>query len=172
MADGRSIEDMWLRRAFFLWLIPAAFVLPLWLFIGWIVTGANPWALLWVLLSAPIVLIGQLILTLLVRARGTVRAVRATSWADVGMLGAWHVLIIALGFFDDRWWWPTFAATIAVGIAALWVSFQQLWREAKPGAIVLRTPQGVAYVPPAEDVPAAADPDVVVIAETRTPPQP
>ena len=51
---------MWLRRAFFRWLIPAAFVLPLWLFVGWIVFGANPWALLWVLISAPIVFAGPL----------------------------------------------------------------------------------------------------------------
>ena len=64
---------MALRSGFFRWLIPAAFVLPLWLFIGWIVFGANPLSLLWVLLSAPIVLIGQLILTLLVRARPTAR---------------------------------------------------------------------------------------------------
>ena len=56
---------MALRRGFYRWLIPAAFVLPLWLFVGWIVFGANPLSLLWVLLSAPIVLIGQLILTLL-----------------------------------------------------------------------------------------------------------
>ena len=38
MADRRSIEGMWLRQAFFRWLIPAAFLLPLWLLIGWIVT--------------------------------------------------------------------------------------------------------------------------------------
>ena len=30
---------MWLRQAFFRWLIPAAFLLPLWLLIGWIVFG-------------------------------------------------------------------------------------------------------------------------------------
>ena len=60
---------MALLRAFYRWLIPAAFVLPLWLFVGWIVFGASPLSLLWVLLSAPIVMVGQLILTLLVRAR-------------------------------------------------------------------------------------------------------
>ena len=26
---------MWLRQAFFRWLIPAAFLLPLWLLVGW-----------------------------------------------------------------------------------------------------------------------------------------
>ncbi len=158
---------MWLRRAFFVWLIPAAFVLPLWLFVGWIVTGSSPWALLWVLVSAPIVLVGQLVLTLLVRARGTVRADRAVSWPDVGVLGAWHVLIIALGLFDARWWWPAFAVTIVVGVAALWSSFAQLWREARGGVAVLRTPDGAAYLPPQRDEPRTpTPPDVFVITET------
>jgi len=163
---------MWVRQAFFRWLIPAAFVLPLWLFIGRIVFGANPWALLWVILSAPVVLVGQLILTLLVRARGTVRADRAVSWADAGILGAWHILIIALGVFDSRWWWPLLAVTVVVGVAALWSSLRQLWREARPGVSVLRTPAGVGYIPPAESRQSAADADVIVIAEGRTPPTP
>jgi len=163
---------MWLREAFYRWLIPAAFVLPLWLLIGWIVFGANPWALLWVIVSAPIVLVGQLVLTLLVRARGTVRAERAVSWTDAGVLGAWHVLVIALGVFDARWWWPIFGLTIAVGFAALWVSFWQLWREAKPSPVVLRTAGGVGYIPPTSPAsPSRADaPDVFVVTEKHTPP--
>ena len=75
---------MWLRRAYYGWMIPAAFVLPLWLFVGWIAFNAGAWALLWVLLMAiPSVLIGQLVLTLLVRARPTARSERAVSWWDV-----------------------------------------------------------------------------------------
>ena len=31
---------MWLRRAYYGWMIPAAFVLPLWLFVGWIAFNA------------------------------------------------------------------------------------------------------------------------------------
>ena len=164
---------MWLREAFYRWLIPAAFVLPLWLLIGWIVFGASPWALLWVIVSAPVILIGQIILTLLVRARGTVRAERAASWTDVGLIGAWHVLVIALGVFDESWWWPTLAVTVAVGIAALVVSFRQLWREARPSPVVLRTASGTAYIPPAapRDTPRdASSPDVFVVTEKPTPP--
>ncbi|RLK49344.1 MFS transporter permease [Microbacterium telephonicum] len=158
---------MWLRRAFFHWLIPAALVLPLWLFVGWIVTGSNPWALLWVLISAPIVFVGQLILTLLVRARGTVRTDRAVSWTDAGVLGAWHVLIIALGLFDDRWWWPVFGLTVAVGIAALWTSFWQLWREARGGLQIVRTSAGTAFIPPREErATPRSEPGVFVITET------
>ena len=161
---------MWVRQAFFRWLIPAAFLLPLWLVVGWIVFGANPWALLWVLISAPIVFVGQLVLTLLVRARGTVRADRAVSWVDAGVIGAWHVLVVALGVFDGRWWWPLFALTVAVGIAALWTSLAQLWREARPSAMMMRTRDGIAYVPPSSSRTAPVDPDVVVITESRTPP--
>ena len=162
---------MWLRQAFFRWLIPAAFLLPLWLLIGWIVFGANPWALLWVIVSAPIVLVWQVILTLLIRARGTVRAGRAVSWTDLGVVGAWHVLVIALGVFDGRWWWPVFALTIAVGIAAMWTSLSQLWREAKPTPVLLRTPDGVGYVPaPRPDAPRVVDEGIVIIREKTPPP--
>jgi hypothetical protein len=123
---------MWLRQTFFRWLIPAAFVLPLWLVVGWIVFGASPWALLWVLLSAPIVFVWQLILALLVRARGTVRAERAVSWTDAGLIGAWHLLVVALGVFDGRWWWPALAVTVVLGVVALSSSLRQLWRETGP----------------------------------------
>lgn len=161
---------MWLRRAFFRWLIPAAFLLPAWLFVGWIVTGANPWALLWVLLSAPLVLISQLVLTLLVRARGTVRADRAVSWQDAGILGAWHVLIVGLGLFDSRWWWAMFFVTVVIGVVGLWSSLTQLWREARPGFDVLRTPAGVAYVAPgrpdAQRRAGEAEQEVFVVTET------
>ncbi|MFT4281367.1 MFS transporter permease [Microbacterium sp.] len=161
---------MWVRRAFFRWLIPAAVVLPLWLVVGWIVFGANPWALLWVLVSAPIVFIGQIVLTLLVRARGTVRTDRAVSWTDVGVIGAWHVFIVALGVFDGRWWWPTLAVTIAVGVAAFCTSLSQLWREARPSTFLLRTSDGVGYIPPtAEPASERVDPDVLIVRENRPP---
>jgi len=161
---------MWLRQAFFRWLLPAAFVLPLWLFIGWIVFGASPWALVWVLLSAPIVFVGQLVLMLLVRARGTVRADRAVSSTDAAVIGAWHVLIIALGLFDGTWWWPILGVTVAVGVAALWTSLWQLWRETGPRAVLLRE-RGtrISDIGSGRATGAPAG-DVVVIEERRTPP--
>ncbi|PZU47275.1 MAG: MFS transporter permease [Microbacterium sp.] len=158
---------MALRSVFYRWLIPAAFILPLWLFIGWIVSGSSALSLLWVLVSAPIVLVGQLILTLLVRARGTARAERAVSWTDFSLIGAWHVLIVALGFFANPWWWPLFGLTVAVGVAALWMAFLQLWREARPAGLVLHTPSGMGYVPAAAPkAPSPADADVIIIHET------
>lgn len=159
---------MVLRRAFFLWLIPAAFLLPLWLLIGWIIFGANPWALLWVLISAPIVFVWQLVVALLVRARGTVRAERAVSWADVGLFAAWHAAVIALGVFDLTWWWPLFAVTVALGVALLWSALSQLLSEARPSVAMGNMGTGYLHVPPPSAAPRSSrTDDVIVIEETR-----
>ncbi len=171
MADRRSIEGMWLRQTFFRWLIPAAFALPLWLFVGWIIFGASPWALLWVLLSAPIVFVWQLVVALLVRARGTVRAGRAVSWLDLGVIGAWHVLVIALGAFDGRWWWPLLTLTVVVGVAAMWVSLSQLGRETGSRVSLRRTSSGIGYVPaPRAEAPRTAADDEIIVIHEKTPP--
>lgn len=163
---------MAVRSIFYRWLIPAAFVLPLWLFVGWIVSGASALSLLWVLLSAPIVLVGQLILTLLVRARGTARAERAVSWTDLALIGSWHLLIVALGFFANPWWWVIFGITVAVGVAALISTVRQLWQEARPVRAVLHTSDGVGYIPaPAPRAQTATDAEVIVIRETDAPPR-
>ncbi|MEV8266321.1 MFS transporter permease [Microbacterium sp. NPDC076911] len=141
---------MWLRRAFYSWLIPAAFLLPLWLFVGWGVFNAGGWAFLWVLLIAvPSVFLGQLLLTLLVRARGTVRAQRAVSWWDVLGFSIWHLLTISLGFYAQAWWAPVFVLTVFVAVGLFWLELWQLWREAQPARMVLRTEEGVAYLRPA-----------------------
>ena len=150
---------MALRSGFYRWLIPAAFVLPFWLFVGWIISGASALSL-------------QLILTLLVRARGTARAERAVSWTDLGVVGAWHALVISLGFFGLSWWWPLFGLTVAVGIAALWVVLAQLWREARPAGILLRTPDGLGYVPAARPERTPTDAEVIVVHERGAPPAP
>lgn len=163
---------MWLRRAFYSWLIPAAFVLPVWLLIGWGVFRAGGWAFLWVLfLAIPAVLIGELVLTLLVRARGTVRAHRAVSWWDVLGFGVWHLLIISLGFFNQAWWAPTMVLTILVGVGLFWLTLWQLWREAKPTRTIMYTTEGVAYIPAepsasgSGESPAESYSDVFVITE-------
>ncbi len=166
-----------MRRVFYGWLIPAAFLLPAWLLVGWAVFRAGGWAFLWVLfLAIPVVFIGQLVLTMLVRARGTVRAERAVSWWDVLGFSVWHLLIISLGFFDQAWWASAMIVTIFVGVGLLWLTLWQLWREAKPGRMVMYTAEGVAYLPPqpAEEAQSAraeavSDPDVFVITEKREP---
>ena len=52
---------MWLRRAFFHWLIPAAFVLPVWLLVGWGVFQGGAGSFLWVLfIAAPLMVLAGL----------------------------------------------------------------------------------------------------------------
>lgn len=146
---------MWLRRAFFVWLIPSAFLLPLWLLIGWGVFNAQALGLIWVLLIAiPSVFIGQLIFTLLVRARGTVRASRAVSWGDVLAFTVWHGLTVALGFFNPVSWVWLFLTAIVAGLGLFWYLIWALVRESRPQ---LRGAAGHAHTP-----------DVVVITERGT----
>jgi hypothetical protein len=157
---------MWIRRLFFAWLIPAAIVLPLWLFIGWGVFDAGGWAFLWVLFIAiPSVFVGQLALALLVRARPMARAERAVSWADVAGFGVWHLLTITLGFYGQAWWAPVFVLTVLAGIALFWLEVTQLWREARPRTLIRRTAGGAAYLPPERHAAAAPAPEVFVVTE-------
>jgi hypothetical protein len=158
---------MWLRRAFFGWLIPAAFVLPLWLLIGWGVFNAGAWGFVWVLFIAiPSVFIGQLAFTLLVRARGTVRATRAVSWGDVLGFTIWHGLTVALGFFHPAFWALLLVAAIAAGIGLLWYLLWELVREARPATLLLHTSGGTGYLPPpAATANAPGEPEVFVVTE-------
>lgn len=161
---------MWLRRAFYGWLIPSAFVLPIWLLVGWGVFNAGGWAFLWVLfLAIPGVFLWQLLLTLLVRARGTVRAHRAVSWWDVLGFAVWHLMVISLGFFNQAWWAPVMVVTILAGVGLFWLELWQLWSEAKPSRIVLRTTEGMAYLPPMSPRSAADPQEVIIVAEKQRP---
>lgn len=160
---------MWLRRGFFAWMIPAAFVLPLWLFVGWIASGAGGWAFVWLLFAVPGVFLWQLLLTLLVRARGTVRAHRAVSWWDVLGFAVWHLLIISLGFFAQAWWTPVLIAAVLVGIGMFWLALWQLWSEARPSRAVLHTVDGLAYIPPAAERPQAEVQEVIIVSEKQRP---
>lgn len=160
---------MWLRRAFFLWMFPAAVVLPLWLLIGWIAFDANAWALVPVLfLAMPAVLLAQLMLALLVRLRGSVRAERAVSWWDVLGFGVWHALIVVSGLYPAGYGAVLLAALAAV-FGVFWLVVWQLWREAAAGVrTVLRAADATAF-PGTESRGRArsADADVVVISESR-----
>lgn len=159
---------MWLRRAYYGWLIPAAFLLPLWLLIGWGVSDAGGWAFLWVLFVAvPSVFVGQLGLTLLVRARTTARARRAVSWWDVAGFTLWHSLTIALGFFVESWWMPVFILTVCVGLALFWLEIWQLWRQAEVTRVLLSAATGVDSLAP-KSYRQTSSPDVFVITERES----
>ncbi len=161
--------SMWLRQAFFRWLLPAAFLLPLWLLVGWGVFQGG-WAILWVLFIAiPSVLVGQLLLTLLTRSRPSVRAERAVSWWDVAGFTLWHGLTIAVGcFIDGAFGWLLTAAIVA-GLGLFWLQLWQLWNEAKGSGARLRETITWQTIPTAEEqVPPTRAHEVIVVREADT----
>ncbi len=125
-------QSMWLRRGFFGWLFPAAIVLPLWLIVGWAVFNAGGWAFLGVIfVAAPAVLIGELVLAFMIRARPTVRRDRAVSWWDVLGLTVWHGLVIAYGCYIHVAFAAVLIFAILAFLAVFWSSLAQLWAEAR-----------------------------------------
>jgi hypothetical protein len=160
---------MVLRRLFLRWLFPAAFLLPLWLFVGWIVfSGGSGWALLWLFVAVPTVFVSQLLLSLLIRARASVRETRAVSWRDLAGLGVWHLVIVALGLFDSRVFFPLLVLSIVGALLLFWSSLAHLWNEARGVATVLHTTDGTAYIPPtAERTQSPVAGDVIVVPENR-----
>ncbi len=161
---------MWLRRAFFHWLLPAAFLLPLWLVVGWAVSDAGGWVFLWVLFVAvPSVFVGQLVTTLLVRARGTVRHGRAVSWWDVLVFGLWHVLTVAVGFYPQGAFWPLLVAAVAAFVGVVWVSLWQLLREARPSLLFAQASSPASFLRGAGGPPPSSrrDESVLIVEETR-----
>jgi hypothetical protein len=73
----------------------------------------------------PVSAVALAIVALLVRVRPAVRAERAASWIDVGVVGAWHASIIGIGFYGVS---ATIFAVLAIllGVAAFWVAVWQL----------------------------------------------
>ncbi|GAA3647500.1 MFS transporter permease [Microbacterium marinilacus] len=164
---------MTLRRAFLRWLWFAAAVLPLWLLIGWGVFNASGWTFLWVLFIAlPSVAVTQLVLTLLARARPSVRRTGAVSWLDVAGFGVWHVLTIAVGFYSEAWFGLTLTLAIAAAIGVLWLQLWQLWRESAPARLLRDATDDARRTlgdDPFASRPRGAAP--VIVVEERTPPR-
>lgn len=112
------------------WLFPAAFVLPLWLLVGWSIFEVSGWAFIWVIFIAiPSVLIAQIILSLLVRARPSIAESRALSWIDVAGFGTWHALTILVGFYVEAWFGIALAAAIVAAVGVFWLSLRQMRSE-------------------------------------------
>lgn len=159
---------MVLRRAFFHWLLPSAFLLPLWMVVGWAIFGQSGWALLWVLLIAvPSLFIGQLVLTLLTRSRPSVRAERAVSWWDVLGFAVWHGLTIAVACFIDGAfpWLLTGAIVAALGL--FWLQLWQLWNEARGSGARIR--ETITWSSMSRADPASSYESEVFIVEERRP---
>lgn len=165
---GTYHRSMWLREAFFRWLLPAAFVLPVWLFVGWVIFGTSGWSLVWVLLmAAPAVFAGQLVLTLLTRSRPSVRAERALSWWDVAGFTVWHVLTISVGLFLDGAFGWLLTAAIVAAIALFWLQLWQLWNEARGSGLRIRETVAWRTMRQGDDTTSRSEPDIVVIEERK-----
>ena len=161
---------MLLRRAFFRWLLPAAFLLPLWMIVGWAIFGQSGWGLLWVLVMAvPSVFAAQLVLTLLTRSRPSVRAERAVSWWDVLGFTVWHGLTIAVAcFIEGAFPWLLTGAIVAV-LALFWLQLWQLWNEARGSGARLRETITWSSISRADAQAQAQNPaEVIIIEEHRS----
>ncbi|MCW4459335.1 MFS transporter [Microbacterium sp. MPKO10] len=118
---------MFLRRAVYYWQLAAVLLLPLWLFVGWGIWGGSAWTFLGVVVAAPILFVALLIVTLVIYGRAEVRDSNAVSWIDVATIAAWHVSIIAFGFFGATA--SMFAVlTVVFGLTAFWVALWELVR--------------------------------------------
>ena len=141
------------RRAFYYWQFPAAVLLPGWLLVGWSLWGEGS-GFVGIALTAPLLVVAVLVVAGLTVPRRSVRQAKAVSWLDLGVVGLWHLLVIALGFFGQA---TNLLAVLAVagGIAAFWLViwelvdetrkrvrrvFEQIDRAARPNPQQSRTP--------------------------------
>jgi hypothetical protein len=163
---------MFVRRAFYYWQVAAFVVLPLWVLIGWSVFGGQVWQFLIVMLSCGVLALAMAAVALLVFARKGVRQTRTLSWLDVGVLTAWHLSIVAVGFFLPAGSIIAVAALL-LGLAAFWSSIAQLVGETKRRVqSVFETFQYAAEMgaaPQAAREPLVADGEYIVIETGRSP---
>lgn len=120
---------MLVRKAFFYWQFAAVVVLPVWILVGWTVWGrAGQFA--GVAIAAPFLVLALLGVAGVTYARKSARTTRTTSWLDVGVAGAWHLAVVAAGFFGAGT--GAFAAlSVALGIAAFASATWQLVQETR-----------------------------------------
>lgn len=119
---------MTVRRLFLRWQFLAAVVLPGWLAVGWALFGSGGWNTLGLIISLPATFLALLVVAFLVNVRPTVREQRAVAWADVGVLGAWHLAIIGAGFYGATAV-PFTVLGIALAVVAFWWAIWQLVRD-------------------------------------------
>jgi hypothetical protein len=123
---------VFIRKAFYWWLFPSAVVLPAWLLVGWAAfSQGSGWSFLGLLLLCPILFVAMLIVGGVVVARRSVRESRAVSWYDVGLLAAWHIAIVAFGFFPvgvSSW---IAVVGILLFVATFWVVVWELLTETR-----------------------------------------
>lgn len=151
-------------------------MLPLWLLIGSSIFGTGGWAVLGIFFGAVLLGLGLLAVSGLIFARREVREQRALSWPDVGVLGLWHLMIIALGFSEDGSGWLS-VLVVVVGIGAFWYAVWALFDAARKRVramvdLIEQTAAGSGPVmptmptmPSAPPFGRAVDPEVIIIRE-------
>ncbi len=119
---------MLLRKVFYRWQFIAAFVLPAWLFVGWGIWGESAWGILGLLIAAPASFLSLIVVAGVTAARATARQERAVSWIDVGIMTAWHLALIGVGFSGPTA--GTFAVfAVLLALVAFWSAVWQLLRD-------------------------------------------
>ncbi|SDZ28323.1 hypothetical protein [Herbiconiux ginsengi] len=116
---------MIIRRAFFYWQFPAAVILPAWILVGWGVFAATGWQIIGLIVGVMMLTVAMLAVAGLIFARKDVRAERAVSWLDVGLLTVLQGLIVAIGFFTPATALLSTLSVVAV-IALFWSGIIQL----------------------------------------------
>ena len=119
---------MLIRRGFYRWQFAAAIVLPVWLLIGYAMFGSSGWGVLGLMFATPIAFITLGVVALLIAARPDVRRDKAVDWADVAVIGVWHLLIVGAGFYGETG--ITFAILAMIGCGArLYYAYDESMRK-------------------------------------------
>jgi len=170
-----------LRRVFYYWQFVAVVALPLWLMVAASIFGTTAWQVLGATFGAIAIGFGLLVVSLLFLARREVRLDRAVSWADVGVLAGWHVLIVLMGVYAVTAPWLS-VLVVLVGVAAFWFALWELFDAARKrvrealvyidetarfGTVPAGSPSFPTMTNPAAARPdaAPADPSVIIIQE-------
>jgi len=119
-----------LRRVFYYWQFVAVGALPLWLMVAASMFGSTAWQVLGATFGAVAIGFGLLVVSLLILARKEVRAAKAVSWADVGVLTLWHALIVLMGVYSVTAPWLS-VLVVLVGLGAFWFVLWELFDAAR-----------------------------------------
>lgn len=157
-----------LRRWFYSWLPWSVVILPVAVFLGWLVS-ARGWDLFGIILFPPLTFLVLGGVTLLVRARPSVREARAVTWLDLAVIGGFHLILIALALVGAQLAWVGGLAILAA-ITAVWVSIVRLWRDSTRRLRgVVEHYERMAQPQPSPPAPprGGGDDDVIVVHERR-----
>lgn len=119
-----------IRRAFHYAQFVAALALPAWLLVGWSIFGGGGLQLIGLLIVCPILAIAMLAVSAIISVRKEVRATRALSWLDAGILALWYLAIALAGTFGPATGLLEFAVVL-IGLGAFWLVVWELIAETR-----------------------------------------